>query len=241
MNAKIAHAVVNGALDNEGFMQGLLLQLLQRIEKKSRGIFTLRGPRARNETATERNLIEESALTLAILGGNRAVCKELGQRVKPFKCRMADLPSHSLPNAMLALLSSNHEQLQENIQLIDQLFHRTSACKKRRLLMAVDATYLEKAMLQMSMGQTVGLVGGGWSIDNEEECFWPLAKAHEKKMKAPQMMEFLITDPSSPCDRRSYSLCSMPMFLKAMRRDEGVTKTHAGNWEPGTNVDRVSF
>lgn len=232
INAKIATACLNGTFNKDGFLQGLLLQCLQRLEKEERGIRTLRGRRG-NELVGERSLIEDAALTLAISGGNKAVCKELGQRSTAVRIQTEDLPRLSLPNPTLALLKGNEEQLKENVTLIDQRFARMPGENKRRLMMAVDATYLQKGLVQMKMGDRAGLVGGGWSIEDEAGAFLPLADLDkvERPEKASQMMEFLLWNPHMPGVRETYSLASVPTRLAATMTDATASKTHAGNLE----------
>ena len=231
INAKIAHSLLSGELDSDGFMQGLMLQMIQRLDKVSRGIQHLKGRRAATELPTERALIEEAALTLALTGGHKFLHQELGQRVKPIKIKVCDLPSMSLPNPALALMTKYAEQLTENVELLDQLFHRTERVKKRRLLMAVDCTYLERSVQQMELHNQVGLVGGGWNVDNETAAFASL-EVDELPKKAPQMMEFLCWDPCYPGVRETYSLASMPVHLQAPQESQGMTESHAGNFEP---------
>lgn len=233
MNAKIAQAAVAGALDNQGFVQGLMLQFLQRVDKEGRGCTSLRGRPSKAISDTEKALIEDAALTLAIAGCNKEVAKELGQRVQPVRVNVNQLHEQSLPDPVLALKSGNEQQFAENINLVDQLYHRQPGQKIRRLMLAIDATYLERSLVQMKIGEQVGLVGGGWRLDDESQCFVPVDQVgrEERPEKAPQILEFVVWDPHTPGPRVTYSIASMPTFLSANPKFKNVTKTHQGNWD----------
>ena len=96
-------------------------------------------------------------------------------------------------------------------------------------MVAIDATYLLKSLSQLAYKDEVGLVGGCWSTFDEENCFVPLKSCDPKAIcKAPIIYEFLVWDPCA-VHRRTCSIASMPMALKAPRHDDAVTLIHAGN------------
>lgn len=227
VNAKIASAAVSGRLDRNPFVQGLLVQLMDRLEKEEKGILTMRG-RRRACTATEKRLLEDAALTLSILGGNSGICAQLGQKVTKPRIQMDELPSFGLPNPALSIMFP--EQLEENFILVDQLFSRRETSRSRRLMMAVDATYLLRSANQFQMNGKIGLVGGSWASSDESQAFLDLSAATKSLEKAPVMQEFLLWDPCS-YRKETYSIAAMPMSLSAPVQKETETKHHAGNWE----------
>ena len=184
--------------------------------------------RAPKRTATEQALVEDAAMTLAVAGNNRMLCKELGQNLTPPPFNLEDLPSHSLPNPCLALMIP--ERLQENFGLIDKQFARGPSSPTQRLVCAMDATYLLKAMQQMKVRGRAGLVGGCWAPSNEEHGFIPLDDIPPSVPYAPIMTEFLLWDPNARGARKPFSVASMPMGL-APPKEAQATKTHAGNIE----------
>ena len=208
-------------------MQGLLVQLMDRLEKQERGIETMRG-RNRGCTETERRLLQDAALTLAVLGGNTGICSELGQKVTKPRIRMDELPSLGLPNPALSIMFP--QQLEENFVLVDQLFPRRETSRSRRLMMGVDATYLLRSANQFQMNGKVGLVGGAWRPSDESKAFIDLSASSKSLEKAPTMQEFLLWDPCS-FRKETFSVAAMPMSLSASVLKEKDTKVHAGNWE----------
>eukprot|EP00435_Cladocopium_sp_Y103_P019204 s3146_g4.t1 len=220
VNAKIAEAAVSGRLDRNPFVQGLLVQLLIRLEKEERGVSTLRG-RHRATSETEIRLMEDAALNLAIIGGNKAVCVELGQKKRKPKISMEDLPGLGLPNPALALM--NDEQLENNFLLIDQLFPRRESSRSRRLIMGMDGTYLLRSACQFKIKDTVGLVGGAWSPVDSSQAFADLNVNVKSLEKAPTMLEFVLWDPCG-WTKSTYSVASMPMALSAPKLDEKETQ-----------------
>lgn len=227
MNAKIAKACVSGRLDKNPMVQGLLIQCLAKLEKEERGIQTLRG-RVSVANETERRLLADAALSLAVAGGNRMLCEQLGQKVTPPRVRLEELPSLGLPNPALALMYP--DQINENLKAIDARFPRAENTRARRLICGIDATYLLKTISQFSIKGQAGLVGGPWSPEDQSQAFISLSSVSASCQKAPLMMEFLCWNPCS-IRNDTYSVAAMPMSLQAPRRETKSTLTHAGNWE----------
>lgn len=230
VNCKIAKAAVSGRLNKSPFVQGILARLVSKLDKEERGVSTTRG-RSKSMTETESMLVSDTALSLSVLCANKNLCMELGQKVRGPRINMEDLPQHGIPNPCLSLLSDSVSQLDENFTLLDQAYSRSETTPARRMILAIDATYLCKSMTQHCKRGEVGLVGGCWAPSEESEAFIPLT--HGKlgtHTKAPLMMECLAWNPNS-FTTQAYSVASMPMGLAA-RQAEGETKTHKGNWEP---------
>ena len=230
VNSKIAKAAVSGQLNKSPFVQGILVRLMSQLDKSERGVSTTRG-RSKSVTETESMLLADTALSLSALCANKNLCMELGQKVRGPKINFEDLPQHGIPNPCLSLLSDSVSQLDENFTLLDQAYSRRETTPARRMILAVDATYLSKSQTQHRKGGEVGLVGGCWAPSDESEAFIPLKEVKlGTHTKAPLMMECLVWNPNS-FTTQAYSVASMPMGLAA-RQAEGETKTHKGNWEP---------
>ena len=230
MNAEMAKALVGGRLDRNPLMHGLLAQCLDRLEKQERGIETMRGKPA-NATMTKSGLLQNAAMSLAMLGGNRRMAADLGPKVTPPRIRLELLEQFSLPNPCLSLLAKKRDQLAKNFVLLDQRYPRTPEMSSRRLILAFDATYLLKTVAQLRIADSVGLVGGPWT-PSYESLAWVDFDRYEKDMRKAQVMyEFLAWDPNSP-KRQSFSVASMPMSLKAPKSCESETQVSAANWEP---------
>ena len=226
----MAKALVGGRLDRNPLMHGLLANCLERLEKEDRGIQTMRG-RPSSATNTKSGLLQNAAMSLAMLGGNKRLAVEMGQKVTPPRVRLEELEKFSLPNPCLSLLEKNKEQLAKNFVLVDQRYPKTPEMSARRMILAFDATYLLKTVAQLKIADSVGLVGGPWT-PSDESLAWIDFDSYEKDMpKAPVMYEFLAWDPNSP-KRQSFSVASMPMSLKAPKSCESETQVSAANWEP---------
>ncbi len=233
LSVAVGKFALEGRFDSNPLLQGLLVQCMGKIERWEAGKST-RG-RNRSVSATEQCLARDSAITLSVLCGNRDLAQQLGQNAKPCPIILDDLEGRSLPNPMLALHSKAKEQLSKNMMLIDSLFPREHGMSPRRLICAIDHTYLVKAMSQSVWQQTAGLVGGFWSPMDEESAFMPLQDLPPqatKRPKANQMLECLVWDPNSK-HRRCYSCAEMPMKLKASSCLESQRPDRmAGNREP---------
>lgn len=226
VNCKIAQAAVTGKLDKNQFIQGILVQCIHRLDREERGV-SMRGRRKETSTA-EMNLLEDAALSFSLAGGNKVLAQQLGQRAKPSSFLLESMRSRGLPNPGLALM--HPEQLEQNFELVDHLFPRGPDAKVRRLMMAVDATYLLRQLAQCTVQGHAGLVGGCWSTINDEDAFIKVKEAGRKVEKAPQILEFAVWGPCS-YRKETYSVCSMPLSLSAPKNGT-ETQTHAGNWEP---------
>ena len=236
VNLGLAKAMLDGKLNENPLCQGLLVQCLRTLDKKSRGVSTGAG-RHKNCNDAETKLVEDAALAMAILGHNTSLCKALGQKVRPPKYHWDDLPKHSLPNPCLALMTSRSEQLEENVQLASQWFALSPGQATRRCILAIDHTYLQARFVQGTVGGVPGLLGGAWSPTAEDLAFRPFESMDGSALKAPKanlMLECLIWDPCA--DRRqSLSLASMPMKLgKQNKGSRSLTKE-------GNMVSRLMF
>ena len=231
LNARIAQAAVTGRLDRNPFMQGLLVQCLRRIEKEERGITSNRGRRSKSCSESEVNLLADAALSLSILSGNQALAKELGQKVTKVTVQLEELGEHGLPNPALALMFPS--QLENNFVLIDQQCPRDDKMPARRLILAMDGTYLQKTLVQCPINQKAGLVGGCWSSQDESSAFLDIGVPLKGIERASVMLEFLLWDPCA-YKQQTFSAAAMPTSLSAPKDPnvEKETKTHAGNREP---------
>lgn len=116
-NLRIATAAVKGTLQQHPLVQGLTLSALDMVEKEDRGIFTLAG-RPTNHSETERMLMADAALQLALLSGNKTLARKLGIAATKLKMSLDDLFSLNLPSPGLAL--SFPDVLTQNFIIIDQ-------------------------------------------------------------------------------------------------------------------------
>ena len=242
VNVSIAKAALDGRLDANPFVQGILLKCLSKIEKQDRGVATDRGRQA-SCSETERRLVEGAAFTLALAGGNRELAVELGQNITPPRMHCDLLPPMGLPNPALSLRSCATEQLRQNLQLLDQRFARASNMKTRRLVLALDHTYLDKTMNQGSVEGVRGLLGGIWRPRNEGSEFIPFTEMSKDAARTPKanlMLEALAWDPCA-VHQQCYSISAMPMSLAAPR-DETVNKDH-GKLDSGLQhfIDSLSI
>ena len=81
-DAATAAEILKGSLKANPFTQGLLVQCLRSLDKEARG----KDGRGRwKETAndTQRQLVRDSAMTLAMCRSNPALCKIRGNRYAP--------------------------------------------------------------------------------------------------------------------------------------------------------------
>ena len=227
----IAKAALDGRLDANPFVQGIMLKCLSKIEKNHRGVSD-RGRKA-CISETERRLMEGAAFTLALAGGNRELAIELGQHVTPPRMHCDLLPPMGLPNPALSLRSCAKEQLRQNLLLLDQRYARSPSMKSRRLVLALDHTYLDKTLNQGSVQGTRGLLGGIWRPRQEGQefiAFAEMSKDAARTPKASLMLEALAWDPCA-VHQQCYSISAMPMSLAAPR-DEAVQRDH-GKLVPG--------
>ena len=236
MNVAIANAAVSGKLDSNPFMQGILMQLLRRISKQERGITSHRG-RLPSCSQTEHDLISNAAFTFALAGGNQTLALELGQNLTPPKLRLEDLEGMGLPNPFLALRDPT--RLQSNFDLIDKVHERLPHQHPRRLICAIDCTYLQRSFCQVKCDGVPGLIGAPWRVGeaSEDRSFMALTKIPPDGLQTPKaglILEALVWDPMA-----KHQLClsagSVPMSLKAeteekAKRNHGKFETCPNNW-----------
>ena len=205
------------------------MQCLRTLDKQSRGV-CLRGGRPVKSSEVESRLVSDTALSLALCGGNVKIAQTLGQKVRPPRVHWDDLPSHSLPNPVLALSEARKDQLLENVDLINQWFGLSPGQDSRRCILAIDHTYLQARFAQGIVGGVPGLLGGAWAPGCEDAAFVPfssLTGESFRNKKANLMLECLVWDPCA--DRRlSLSLASMPMKLGRGKKGDR-TNANQGN------------
>ena len=171
INARIASAAISGQLESHPLLQGLIVSVMQMLEKSERGIRTLRGrPQATSETACA--LVADAGLSLALAGGNIAMARQFGQRVRAGQVSFDKMDEHDLPRPALALRFEG--ALQDNMERIDRRLPSTPRQTTRRLFLAFDCTYLQPALTQASVQGQIGLVGGAWGA--VDQCFMALGE-----------------------------------------------------------------
>lgn len=145
----------------------------------------------------------------------------------------------SLPNPALALM--HEEQMEENVLLADQSYARSPSMKSRRLMVAMDATYLLRGLQQMMVRGKAGLVGLPWRPQEAEpKAFVPVKSVPKKEERAPQILEFLCWDPMA-VNSFLVSLASMPMSLKAPKLSDSSTLTHSRGSPPCIHTIHLVF
>ncbi len=229
MNLAIAKSAVEGKLDSNPFVQGLLVNLMQKVDKESRHIYHWRGRRAA-QTETQERLVEDAALTLAIVSGNRGLAEELGQRKTMKKLHLEDLALWSLPNPCLSLMFS--DQLLENLRIVEQQCVRVPGQSCRRMIASLDHTYILKFLVQMKVQGKAGLIGGAWTPENEESAFMPFDALPPHALsvdKAGLMLEILLWNPDALI-KEAFSVSAMPMTLRRSKKKD-LTLTKQGNMD----------
>ena len=236
LNVRMANACVRGQLDASPFLQGILLQMMRKLEKDRRGVSMVGRPMA--STALEHQLISEAAFEFALASKNKDLAMKLGQSLRPKRLCTDDLPSHSLPNPTLALAAHRSDILQENMKTINRLFSLADGQQERRLVLSIDHTYLSKQLVQTKVGGVAGLVGPAWSpCGGQHDGFLPFSQMTREAARtpaAPLMLECLCWNPPESSKNRVYSMCSQPMALKAALKatngEHVVNQRNAGKW-----------
>ncbi len=225
INLSIAVAAASGKLEQNPFMQGLLVKCLRTLEREEKGLST-RGRHGHSEL--ERNLISDAALTLSMSSkGSPGLAKSLGQRASPPKVYLDDLLGYSLPCPALALL--DEKDLHTNLEIVDQRYYRASGEPARRLIVAVDHTYLQRSIQQIQLRGKRGLVGGCWWPSDPSMAFLDFDELPDDPLscsKAPLMLEMLAWCPYQQ-RKECFSLASMPMSLKPKNSEQ----RNSGNFE----------
>eukprot|EP00435_Cladocopium_sp_Y103_P072988 s131_g42.t1 len=229
---KIADAAVRGQLDASPFLQGILLQMMRKLDKDRRGVGMQGRPMA--STATEHQLMSDAAFEFAMAGKNKELAIRLGQQLRPAALSTEDLPNHSLPNPTLALAAQRAEILRDNLQAIHRLFSLAEGQEERRLIVSIDHTYLCRQLCQSKLAGQAGLIGAAWSPDaGEDQCWMPFSSMKRDSSRtpaAPLMLECLCWNPNESSKNRTFSICSMPMALKAAVVETGVKDRNRGKW-----------
>eukprot|EP00435_Cladocopium_sp_Y103_P020222 s835_g4.t3 len=233
INVRIADAAVRGQLDASPFLQGILLQMLRKLDKDRRSVSMVGRPMAC--TATEHMLISDAAFTFSMAGKNKELAAQLGQQLRPKSLSTEELPSHSLPNPTLALLSNRSEHLRDNLQMIHRRFSMVEGQQHRRLVCAFDHTYLSRQLCQAKFSGKAGLLGPAWNpCGNEDRCFLEFGTMPRDGAKTPAAALMLECLCWNPCEdkNRCFSICSMPMALKAALLDDQppVKPRNFGKW-----------
>lgn len=223
---------MSGKLDANPFLQGIIVQSMRRLNKAERGRSSF-GPKPKC-SETEDRLVSNAAFTFALAGGNRELAIQLGQNLKAPQLRNDCLHEMGLPNPMLALTKANASQLEKNCELVDLAFPRGPSQSPKRMVVAIDHTYLQRALCQVKFGDHPGVVGGCWrpsTEDDDDRSFMKFSQLPEgalQTQRAPLMLEVLCWDPTC-VPRKSLSLASMPMSLKPATDKEGTSRNH-GKW-----------
>ena len=92
LNVRMADACVKGQLDASPFLQGILLQMLRKLDKDRRGVSMVGRPLGSN--ATEHQVIADAAFEFALAGRNRELALKLGQQLRPKPIFTEELPRH---------------------------------------------------------------------------------------------------------------------------------------------------
>lgn len=230
---RIADAAVRGQLDASPFLQGILLQMMRKLDKNRRHVSMVGRPLACN--ATEHQLITDAAFEFALAGRNKELALKLGQQLRPPALSTEDLPNLGLPNPTLALSSHRSEIFRENLQAIHRHFSMAQGQQERRLVLSVDHTYLTKHLAQTKLAGSAGLVGPAWCPIGEDRSFLPFAQLSRESARtpaAPLMLECLVWNPCESGKNRCFSIASMPMALKAAVNDPDhpVRERNRGKW-----------
>lgn len=128
VNLKLATSCMKGTFQQHPLIQGILLQLSQKISKEDRGIVSNRGRRS-TESTMERELVGMAGHILAMNSGSKNLAKEFGMPLSHLRTHIDILKKYSLPTSPLAMLWP--DILQENIMLADQRFVRAEGASKR--------------------------------------------------------------------------------------------------------------
>lgn len=228
VSVQIAQFSVSGRLDANPLLQGILVQCMKKIGRDEE-FKTMRGRNSGSMNDTARSLADDAAITLSMLCSNQELARQLGQNAKPVPVVMERLSQNGLPNPMLALCEDAREQLRSNFVHIDQAYPRGPGAPAKRLICAVDCTYLVKSFTQAMFNSRAGLVGGFWSPMDEATSFMQLSNLPAdatKRAKANLMLACVVWDPCSK-HRRTLSAAEMPMKLKATS-EPGVESTERG-------------
>lgn len=227
VNMTIATAAATGKLESNPTLQGLMVKMVRTLERNERGVST-RGRHGKSEL--ERTLVADAALTLCLAsGGNQHLATKLGQSASPPRFFLDDLVGRSLPCPALALLDP--EYLMLNCELVDQRFSRSGGEPVRRLMVALDHTYLQRSLQQIQLRGKRGLVGAAWWPGDASRAFLDMECLPQdvfKSIKAPLMLEILSWGPNSTSRKETFSLASMPTSLTPKNEEE----KNRGNYEP---------
>eukprot|EP00435_Cladocopium_sp_Y103_P020385 s2243_g5.t1 len=224
LSARIAKASCDGRLSGNPAVMGLILQAIDRLERDSRGVESLKGVRKMSDL--ERSMVSEAGLLLASNSCNREMMKELGfnkDRVLRNHSRVDSLLADSLPCPALALMHPN--VLDTNLTLIDPLEPRCpDFCQKDRFVVCMDFTYLLPMRTSMILHSARGMVGGAFTLDDctqeKPGCFQDVGdkQGRDNRLKANRMLELLMWDPSSG-QKRFWTPMSLPINLKALNSE----------------------
>lgn len=159
---KILKSTASGKLASNPAAMGIILQCLDVIDRKDRGIQTLKRPK--NKTEVEEGLIQEAAHLLAANGCPSELMRHLGfsktYTLRSLSAVDALLPS-GLPCPPLAIMFN--DVLKQNMAIIDSLIERRGDAR-RRMCLCWDFTYLLQMHCCMTLHQQRGLVGGPFSM-----------------------------------------------------------------------------
>ena len=110
---------------------GLALQCRRMLDKKSRGITSMRGRRSA-ESEREAALISDAGLQLSLAACNSSLALSFGLPADSLRIDIHELEQRGLPSPGLAILWP-HEVLEKNFILADQRWLRVAQAPKRDL------------------------------------------------------------------------------------------------------------
>ena len=193
INGRIAKAACTGRLAEHPVAMGIMVQCLDLIDRRERGINSLKHPRKMGDL--EQSLVEEAATLLATNGANSAAMKELGlSKLSTLRThgKVDNLLSQSLPCPCIALVWP--DVFKDNLHLIDSIIPRSGEKPRRRMVLSFDSTYLLPLQAPMRLHGKKGLVGSPFQtsdIESEEPgCFQEvvIGKEIREKAKANRML-----------------------------------------------------
>lgn len=179
VSARIAKASCSGRLAEHPALMGLVLQVINVMEKNDRGVGQ-QGPK-KGSSQVERSMLEEAVSLLCVNGASRDLMNSFGFNSTPsaMRNRLDSLLPSGLPSPALALLDPN--VLQENLHLINSLVPSRNGTNKHRFAIAIDSTYLLPMHQPIRIRGQRAIVGGPFSVADigatSPNSFQPLAVA----------------------------------------------------------------
>ncbi|CAJ1379339.1 unnamed protein product [Effrenium voratum] len=149
---RLVAKIASGQLDRHPVIQGMIVAAVERCCREDAGKTTMRKA---NMTDEELGLVCEAGSALACMGVNSAL-RHFGVAHTARPASLASAHSLGLPHPCLAL--DDEVCLRMNWELLDGLLPRHEAAEGRRLVVAMDRTYLQRGLNPISMRQGRGLL-----------------------------------------------------------------------------------